>query len=112
MIPIPEKEKNMHFVISAKHVQQPCVVCGEKRPCTFCYGCGLDVVGQVHVCGPNKNGGLCWDTLHDVRRGTGGSLVKHRVQKSPTPKKRKRQNQPRRWSHESNRESKKPRLEE
>ena len=101
----------MHFVVSAKHLQQPCVVCGVKRPCTFCYGCGPDVVGQVHVCGPNKNGGACWNKLHDIRTGQDeDSLVKKREQKSP--RKRKRGNQPRRWSHVSNREAKKPRLDD
>ena len=43
---------------------------------------------------------------------TEGSLVNLRVQKSPTSKMPKRQNQPRRTSLEPNRESKKPRLEE
>ena len=54
----------------------------KHRVATFCYGCGLDTPGQVHVCEPEP-GNTCWEKLHAIRTGQriGESLVKKR--KSP-----------------------------
>ena len=78
-------------------------MCGLHRVVTFCYGCGLDTPGQVHVCEP-KSGSTCWETLHNIRTGQriGETLV--RKQKPRKPPKSPKTN--RRWKYNSSRKRK------
>ena len=104
-IPYPDKEKNRHFIVTTgkSKLTGTCVVCNEHRVVTFCYGCGLDTPGQVHVCEPEP-GNTCWEKLHTIRTGQriGESLVqKHKPRKPPKSPKSDR-----RWKYKSSQKRK------
>ena len=96
-IPYPDKEKNRHFIVTTgkSKLRGTCVVCNEHRVVTFCYGCGLDTPGQVHVCEPEP-GNTCWEKLHAIR--TGQRIGESLVQKRKLPKSAKSD---RRWKYKS-----------
>ena len=92
LIPLVPREKfhGQHEVMPAPGgARRACVVCGTKVR-YFCYGCGLDTVGQVHVCSPNRdNNRGCWGNLHyvrDPRSVMGIKIARPRQDNSPSQK--------------------------